>query len=38
MTRRLCQAGRLVGIPVLDHVVVAGQRYASLAEQGLLPR
>lgn len=32
LTRRLRQAGDLVGIPVIDHVVVGGGRYRSIAE------
>lgn len=35
LTRRLVKAGELLGIPVLDHVVIAaGGRHASLAERG----
>lgn len=34
---RLQQAGRLVGVELLDHIVVAGGRWCSLREQGLLP-
>ncbi len=30
VTRQLVEAGRVVGIPVLDHVVVAGARWCSL--------
>jgi len=33
VTRQLGEAGRAVGIPVLDHVVVGGGCYASLAEE-----
>ena len=36
LTRRLEGAGRLVGIPVLDHVIIADRGYASLREEGLL--
>jgi DNA repair protein RadC len=32
LTARLKSAGELLGIPVLDHVVVTTDRYASLAE------
>lgn len=38
VTRRLARAGRLLGIEVLDHVVVAEQGYASLREQGIFER
>jgi DNA repair protein RadC len=36
VTRQLAEAGRLLGIPVLDHVVVGDARYVSFVESGLL--
>jgi len=36
ITRRLVQAGRLIGIEVLDHLVVGQGRYTSFRERGLL--
>jgi len=36
ITARLASAGELLGIPVLDHVVVAEEGYTSLREAGLL--
>jgi DNA repair protein RadC len=36
ITRRLVRAGHLLGIPVLDHVIVAGDRYRSLRREGLV--
>jgi DNA repair protein RadC len=33
VTRRLIEAGRLVGVPLLDHVVVAEQGYVSIRER-----
>ncbi|MFW6189542.1 MAG: RadC family protein [Planctomycetota bacterium] len=36
LTSRLCRAGELVGIEVLDHVIVGGEEYFSFAEMGLL--
>lgn len=36
LTTRLKEVGRIIGIKVLDHVVVAGDRYVSLAEQGAM--
>lgn len=36
VTRQLVDAGRLLDIPVYDHVVIAGERYVSFAEAGLL--
>ena len=35
-TRRLQEAGRILGIPVLDHVVVASRGYFSFRERGLM--
>jgi len=35
LTRRVFKAGELLGIPVLDHVVVAGNRFVSIAERGM---
>ena len=34
--RRLAEAGRLLGIDVLDHVIVARDSYASFKERRLL--
>jgi DNA repair protein RadC len=36
LTRRLMTAGELLGIDVLDHVVLADSRYASMKELGKL--
>lgn len=36
LTRRLADAGRLLGIPVLDHLVVAGGGFVSLRQRGIL--
>lgn len=36
VTQRLSQAGRLLGIDLLDHVIVAGGRSRSLREEGLM--
>jgi len=37
VTERLVKAGNLIGIPVLDHVVVAEAGYRSLRKQGFFP-
>ena len=34
LTTRLVEAGRLMGIEVVDHIVVGGVRYYSFREQG----
>jgi DNA repair protein RadC len=36
VTRQLVEAGHLLDVPVFDHVIVAGERYLSFAEAGLL--
>ncbi len=36
LTRRLCQAGELLGIEVLDHLIVTESDFVSLKEQGIL--
>jgi len=36
VTKRLLEAGTLIGIPLLDHVVLGEGRYTSLAEKGML--
>ncbi len=36
VTRQLAEAGRILGIPVLDHVVIGDARYVSFAEAGFL--
>ena len=35
-TRRLCRAGEILGIPLLDHIIVAGSACFSFREHGLL--
>ena len=36
LTRSLYEAGKLLGIPVTDHVVVARNGFFSFAEEGLM--
>lgn len=38
LTRRLVEAGRILGIEVIDHVILADARYYSFREAGLLLR
>ena len=35
-TKELCDAARLMDIKVLDHVIIAGDKHASFADEGLL--
>jgi DNA repair protein RadC len=36
LTARLAEAGRLLGMPVLDHLVLGSGRYVSLKEKGMM--
>jgi len=36
VTRRLVDAGRLMGVEVLDHIIITRRGYTSLKERGLL--
>ena len=36
ITRQLVAAGKMMGIPIHDHLIVAGNRYTSMAERQLL--
>jgi DNA repair protein RadC len=37
ITRQLVEAGKIVGIPLLDHLIIAGRGYRSMADMGLMP-
>jgi len=36
LTRKLVEAGKIMSIPVLDHVIIGGNHYCSLKEKGLI--
>ncbi len=36
VTRQLAEAGKIIGIPLHDHLIVAGDSYTSFAERGLI--
>lgn len=36
ITRQLVQSGRIMGIPVMDHIIIAGEGYYSFAESRLI--
>lgn len=38
LTKRLVQVLGLIGIPVLDHIIVADNKTLSFAEQGIMPK
>lgn len=36
VTKQLVEAGRVMGVPVYDHLIIVGHGYTSLAERGLM--
>ena len=38
ITRNIVDAGNLLGIELVDHVVIAGKKFLSMAEQGMLKK
>ena len=38
VTQRLARAGEVLGIPLLDHIIIAGKHWTSLAERGHLTK
>ncbi len=36
ITKRLAEAGKVMGIPVLDHIIIAGESYVSFLEQDMM--
>lgn len=36
ITRKLVEAGKVLDLPVYDHVIIGAGRYVSLSEAGLL--
>jgi len=36
ITKQIVESGKIIGIPVHDHIIVAGNTYTSFAERGLL--
>lgn len=37
MTKRICQAGKMLGIQILDHIIIGDHCYSSMREKGILP-
>lgn len=35
VTKKLCEAGNIIGITLMDHIIIGDNRYISLKEQGL---
>jgi len=38
ITKRICKAGEIIGIPLLDHVIFSKRDYTSLKEEGFIPK
>lgn len=36
LTEQICAAGKLVGIPLLDHIIIGDNTYVSLKERGIM--
>jgi DNA repair protein RadC len=36
ITRRLCEAGKILGIEVIDHVIIGNGSFVSLKEKGVI--
>ena len=36
ITERICQAGEMLGINLLDHIIIGDHRYISFREEGLM--
>jgi DNA repair protein RadC len=36
LTRQLIEAGRLLGIPIQDHLILGGEDFVSMADEGLI--
>lgn len=37
LTHRICEAGRILDIPVLDHLLLTAESYRSMSEEDILP-
>lgn len=37
LTHRICEAGRILDIPVLDHLLLTAESYRSMSEDDILP-
>jgi len=35
LTKRLAEAGEIMGIDVLDHIIIGGKAYVSMKREGL---
>lgn len=37
IAKMLADAGKVIGIPLLDHIIMGGHKYYSFMEQGIIP-
>ncbi len=38
ITKRICKAGEIIGIPLLDHVIFSNRNYTSLKREGFIQK
>jgi len=38
ITKKICKAGEIIGIPLIDHVIFSKRDYTSLKEEGIIPK
>jgi DNA repair protein RadC len=38
ITKRICKAGEIIGIPLLDHIIFSKANYTSMKLEGLIPK
>jgi len=36
LTKQMTESGKMMNIPVLDHIIIAGNQHSSFADKGLL--
>ncbi|MFA6456933.1 MAG: JAB domain-containing protein, partial [Bacteroidota bacterium] len=36
ITKQIVEAGKIIGIPVHDHIIIAGNDFTSMMERGLM--
>jgi DNA repair protein RadC len=38
ITKRICKAGEIIGIPLLDHIIFSNRNYTSLKQEGFISK
>ena len=38
LTKRILEAGRIIGVELLDHIIIGNNCYVSLREEGILEK